>query len=214
MKNRNKLEEFSELAAKTAELIAEGRDWSEARSKIAEFNDVPVFRQPSDEEIESALRCHYSIYDPQGHALRLLELRETALFIMRELSAFQPRLTKGVLSGCADQYSDICLQAVSEDLKAFQIALLDRDVDFTVLPNPKSGRKEFAEEVVFEAPLKPNGYFAVNRMTVWVRVKVFETQPSVRQKSEKTPDAWQIPLEAAKSVDIDGLTRLIDSTRV
>ncbi len=117
-------------------------------------------------------------------------------------------------SGCADQYSDICLQAVSEDLKAFQIALLDRDVDFTVLPNPKSGRKEFAEEVVFEAPLKPNGYFAVNRMTVWVRVKVFETQPPVRQKSEKTPDAWQIPLEAAKSVDIDGLTRLIDSTRV
>lgn len=53
MKNRNNLEEFSELAVKTAELIAEGRDWTEARSKIAEFYDVPVFRQPSDEEIES-----------------------------------------------------------------------------------------------------------------------------------------------------------------
>ena len=103
------------LAAEAAAIIAEGvPDWSEARRKLAEEYEITSGAQlPDDDAIESALREHYAIFDPNGHAERLLELRKAALIVMREVSDCKPLLIRGVLNGCADKYSD-CLLYTSD----------------------------------------------------------------------------------------------------
>ena len=95
------------LAAEAAAIIAEGvPDWSEARRKLAEEYEITSSAQlPDDDAIESALREHYAIFDPKGHAERLLELRRAALIVMKEVSDYKPLLIRGVLNGCADKYS-------------------------------------------------------------------------------------------------------------
>ena len=105
------------LAAEAAAIIAEGvPDWSEARRKLAEEYEITSSAQlPDDDAIESALREHYAIFDPKGHAERLLELRRAALIVMKEVSDYKPLLIRGVLNGCADKYSDIYIAVECDD---------------------------------------------------------------------------------------------------
>ena len=110
------------LAAEAAAIIAEGvPDWSEARRKLAEEYEITSGAQlPDDDAIESALREHYAIFDPNGHAERLLELRKAALIVMREVSDCKPLLIRGVLNGCADKYSDIYIAVECDESKSFR----------------------------------------------------------------------------------------------
>lgn len=200
---------ISPLAVQIAQSVAEGKTWEQAREETAQLTGIVPSRQPSDQEIASALRSHYAVYDPQGHALRLRELRETALTVMKKLEAFRPRLIRGVLNGCADEYSDIHLQVISEDVKAFELFLLDDGIDFSVLPNERRGRMEFAEQVVFEAPLKKGGFFDRHRITPWVYIKVYENPGAMKNIKTSDPDSWQIKEEAAGSADIQDLENLL-----
>lgn len=210
MSNKEKIT----LASEIATIIAEGQsDWNEARKTIAEEFQIRSLSQlPKDEEIESALREHYAIFDPQGHASRLLELRKTALRAMKEVSDYKPVLTRGVLNGCADKYSDIFLLAECEDPKALEIELIDRGIEIEVLPNDRYGKNEHEEEIVFAAPLIRGGYFDKNHTTVWVRMKVFTDKAVLKNKGSKLPDQWQIKEEAAKTADIEALRQLIQLT--
>lgn len=114
------------LAAEAAAIIAEGvPDWSEARRKLAEEYEITSSAQlPDDDAIESALREHYAIFDPKGHAERLLELRRAALIVMKEVSDYKPLLIRGVLNGCADKYSDIYIAVECDDAKSLEILSL------------------------------------------------------------------------------------------
>ena len=72
------------LAAEAAAIIAEGvPDWSEARRKLAEEYEITSSAQlPDDDAIESALREHYAIFDPKGHAEHLLPIKATTKVIL------------------------------------------------------------------------------------------------------------------------------------
>ena len=189
------------LAAEAAAIIAEGvPDWSEARRKLAEEYEITSGAQlPDDDAIESALREHYAIFDPNGHAERLLELRKAALIVMREVSDCKPLLIRGVLNGCADKYSDIYIAVECDDAKSLEIDLIDREI-------------EIVEEIVFEAPVIRGGYFDRQHLTVWVRLKVFEDHAKIKNLIKKAPDSWQIEDETAKTADIKQLERLISLT--
>lgn len=202
------------LAAQAAVLIAEGEpDWSAVRRKLMEENELPsASLLPSDDEIETALREHYALFDPKGHAKRLLELRKMALRVMTELEPFDPKLIRGVLNGCADQYSDIHLMVQADDAKSLEIELMDRGINIEVFPNLTESRNEPVEEIAFEAPLVKNGFFAQNHLTVWVRMKVFEGAPLLKNKQKKAPDRWQIEEETSRSADIALLQKIIRLT--
>lgn len=206
--------DHSELAAQAAIYIAEGEtDWSAARRRLAEEKRISSGSLlPSDEEIESALREHFAIFDAKGHAERLLELRKIALRVMMELSEYSPKLIRGVLNGCADRYSDIFLTVETDDAKSLEIDLMDRGIDLEVLPNESNLKGEPVEEIVFEAPLPKNSFFAQNDITVWVRVRVFEGRALIKNKARRTPDPWQIEEETARSADIQLLQKIIRLT--
>ena len=204
------------LAAEAASIIAEGvSDWSEARRRLAEEYEITSSAQlPDDDAIESALREHYAIFDPKGHAERLLDLRRSALIVMKEVSDYKPLLIRGVLNGCADKYSDIYIAVECDDAKSLEIDLIDREIEIEVLPNEKSGKNEPVEEIIFEAPVIKGGYFDRERMTVWVRLKVFENRTKIKNLTKKSPDPWQIEEETAKTANIEQLEKLICLTEV
>ena len=202
------------LAAEAAAIIAEGvPDWSEARRKLAEEYEITSGAQlPDDDAIESALREHYAIFDPNGHAERLLELRKAALIVMREVSDCKPLLIRGVLNGRADKYSDIYIAVECDDAKSLEIVLIDREIEIEVFPNERPGKNEPVEEIVFEAPVIRGGYFDRQHLTVWVRLKVFEDHAKIKNLIKKNPDPWQIEEETAKTANIEQLERLISLT--
>ncbi len=202
------------LAAEAAAIIAEGvPDWSEARRKLAEEYEITSSAQlPDDDAIESALREHYAIFDPKGHAERLLELRRAALIVMKEVSDYKPLLIRGVLNGCADKYSDIYIAVECDDAKSLEIDLVDRQIEIEVLPIERPGKNEPVEEIIFEAPIIKGGYFDREQLAVWVRLKVFENRAKIKNLTKKAPDPWQIEEETAKTADIEQLEKLISLT--
>lgn len=202
------------LAAEAAAIIAKGvPDWSEARRKLAEEYEITSSAQlPDDDAIESALREHYAIFDPKGHAERLLELRRAALIVMKEVSDYKPLLIRGVLNGCADKYSDIYIAVECDDAKSLEIDLVDRQIEIEVLPIERPGKNEPVEEIIFEAPIIKGGYFDREQLAVWVRLKVFENRAKIKNLTKKAPDPWQIEEETAKTADIEQLEKLISLT--
>ena len=197
-----------------AEAAAEGvPDWSEARRRLAEEYEITSSAQlPDDDAIESALREHYAIFDPKGHAERLLELRRAALIVMKEVSDYKPLLIRGVLNGCADKYSDIYIAVECDDAKSLEIDLIDREIEIEVLPNERPEKNEPVEEIIFEAPIIKGGYFDREQLAVWVRLKVFENRAKIKNLTKKAPDPWQIEEETAKTANIEQLERLISLT--
>lgn len=206
--------EINPLATSVAALIAEdGYSWNEAKSKILQENSSLSFNAlPKNDDIASALREHYAIYDPQGHRERLLEMRKTALIVMTELERFRPLLTKGVLNGCADKFSDIYLYLESEDVKAVEIFLLDMNLDIEVSESSEAQKTTSAEEIVFEAPQRRDGYFRAHDIPLLVRATVFERYPHFSRKRKKKPDQWQIEAETMEIATIDELKELINLT--
>ena len=185
----------------------------EKAMKLAEEYEITSGAQlPDDDAIESALREHYAIFDPNGHAERLLELRKAALIVMREVSDCKPLLIRGVLNGCADKYSDIYIAVECDDAKSLEIVLIDREIEIEVFPNERPGKNEPVEEIVFEAPVIRGGYFDRQHLTVWVRLKVFEDHAKIKNLIKKNPDPWQIEEETAKTANIEQLERLISLT--
>jgi len=83
-------------------------DFGLAKRKAAERLSVSSFGAlPSNAQIEACLAERQRIFEPEGHVHRLRKLRELALSVMRQLQAFEPRLTGPVLSGTATATSRI-----------------------------------------------------------------------------------------------------------
>ena len=206
--------EINPFAASVAALVAEnGYSWAEAKKRILNENPHISYNElPKNEEIESALREHFAIFDPEGHKERLLELRKSALVVMKELEKFRPLLTKGVLSGCADKFSDIIILLESEDVKAVEIFLLDMNIDIEVVETWEDQKNSPVEEITFEAPLMRGGYFQSHDIPLTVKVKLFEHYPYFPNKHKKKPDKWQINEEATEIATINDLERLIELT--
>ena len=124
----------SRIAHLAARLMAEDgiEDYALAKRKAArQAGTTDTHALPTNEEIDLALRTYRQIYHQEEHRDRLRTLRETALRAMRELAQFNPYLTGSVLSGNAGKYADISLQLFTDNVKAVELYLIDRQIPYT-----------------------------------------------------------------------------------
>jgi hypothetical protein len=87
---------------------------------------------PANEEVEAELRAYQALYQGDEQRDRVRTLREVALEAMRALAPFRPYLSGPVLKGTAGRYADVDLQLFTDDLKAVELFLLNRNMPYEV----------------------------------------------------------------------------------
>ncbi len=129
------------IAEEAAKLITEGAaDFHSAKQKAATRHGVTASRDlPDNLEIEQALIARQQLFEGDQHTVIVDELRKTTLTLMTELTAFDPHLVGGVLSGTANAFSEIQLHVFSDDLEAVAIHLLNKNIAY------RSIEKEMAD---------------------------------------------------------------------
>lgn len=121
------------IAAHAARLMAQDgiEDYGLAKRKAAKLLGIPDARRlPNNDEVDAALREYREIYQGDAHNLRIRQLREQAVRVMRELADFDPHLTGSVLSGIAGPYAVIQLQLFTDNPKAVELFLIDRGMAY------------------------------------------------------------------------------------
>jgi hypothetical protein len=132
-RERGRSDMRSRIAHLAARLMAEDgiEDHALAKRKAARQAGAPDSRQlPTNDEIDAELRAYRQLYQDCEHRDRLRELRGKALRAMRELARFNPYLTGSVLSGNAGKYADINLQLYTDNAKAVELYLIDRQIPY------------------------------------------------------------------------------------
>lgn len=132
-RDRGRNDERSRIAHLAARLMAEDgiEDYALAKRKAARQAGAPDTRQlPTNDEIDAALRSYQQLYRQGEQHARLLELRRKALKAMRELAQFNPYLTGSVLNGNAGKYADIDIQLFTDNAKAVELYLIDRQIPY------------------------------------------------------------------------------------
>jgi len=122
-----------QLAQHAAKLMAEGgiTDHALAKRKAArQLGAADTQHLPSNQEVDEALHSYRALYQDDSHPDILYHLREEALDAMRLLAVFNPYLVGSVLSGTADENSDINLMLFSDDAKAVLLFLLKHNLEF------------------------------------------------------------------------------------
>ena len=105
------------------------RDFQLAKRKALQRLRVSEQRNlPSNGEIEAAVSEYQRLFRAHSQPLRLAQLRQVAVRAMRFLERFQPRLVGAVLSGTADEHSDVCLHLFAETAEDVGLFLLDNCV--------------------------------------------------------------------------------------
>lgn len=122
-----------DVAAEAARIMAtEGqKNFRAAKQKAAlRLGMSSRLALPSNKEIESALRDYLGFFGGEQHSRHLGVLRDTALFVMRKLESFYPRLVGPVLEGTADSHSCISLHLFSDPPEAVASHLNEQGVNY------------------------------------------------------------------------------------
>jgi hypothetical protein len=133
--NRKQSQMRARIAAAAARLMAEDGidDFALAKRKAArQLGAADTQSLPANDEIEAELRAYQSLYQGEEQRERIHELRTVALAAMRSLADFNPYLAGPVLKGTAGRYADIDLQLFTDDLKAVELFLLNRNLAYAV----------------------------------------------------------------------------------
>jgi hypothetical protein len=133
MSSRGRNDERSRIAYLAARVMVEDgvEDYALAKKKAARQAGVADTRHlPGNDEIDNALKSYQQIFHADDQRDRLLELREKAVRTMRVLEDFNPHLCGSVLSGSAGKYADINLQLFTDDAKAVELFLIDRNITY------------------------------------------------------------------------------------
>ena len=122
------------IAQTAARLIAEGlTDFHAAKQKAArQYGVADRHELPDNLEIELALREHLALFARETQPQVLSALRDTAGRVMLRLEQFSPWLVGAVLNGTANEFSEIELELVGVEPKAFELYLLNEGVDFAL----------------------------------------------------------------------------------
>lgn len=129
VQNRNQLRE--RIAKEAARLMCEAgvRDYQLAKRKALQRLRISEHRAlPSNEEIEAAVAEYQRLFRADSQPRRLAQLRQVAVRAMRFLERFQPRLVGAVLSGTADEHSEVCLHLFAEPAEEVGLFLFDNGV--------------------------------------------------------------------------------------
>lgn len=194
----------AEIAQSIAGLIVHDLlPWQTAREKVAaSYGRIPAGEMPSGEEIESAVRETWAIFDAKAHSALLRARRSAALRLLSTLLApFEGFLTGPVLNGAATPESNITLLVYTEDVKAVEVELLKRDLAFDVLETIDPRMPPPLEVLAFLDPESPP------REPVGVLVEIRSPRERGRRPERRTPDAWQEDWEAAGRLDAAALEK-------
>ena len=121
------------LAYLAARLMAEEgvQDYAFAKQKAArQAGLADSHALPDNREIEAALREYQGLYQSDSQPQELRHLREVAVKVMREFAEFNPLLVGAVLSGTANQFSEVTLQLFADDPKSLALFLVNRRYRF------------------------------------------------------------------------------------
>ena len=121
------------IAYLAARLMAEDgiADYATAKQKAArQAGLADAAMLPDNSEIEEQLREFQALYQSEEQPLRLRELREVAVKVMREFEDFRPVLVGSVLNGTAGMHSDVNLQLFTDDAKALTMFLINKRYRF------------------------------------------------------------------------------------
>jgi len=121
------------IAAAAARLMAEDgiEDYALAKRKaVRQLGADDTQALPGNEEIEAELRTYQSLYQSDEQHRRIRELRTKALEAMRALAQFRPYLAGPVLKGTAGRYCEVELQLFTDDSKAVELLLLNRNLAY------------------------------------------------------------------------------------
>lgn len=135
-----------------ARMIADGGlDYANAKLKAARQlcgTRPPRGALPDNDEVDEALREHLELFD-EGHAGRVLRMREAALDLMDRLEAFHPLVTGAAWKGVAAEHAPIHIQVFHDNAKEVEYWLLDRRVEFEVGTIPHFRRDGEVEALAF-----------------------------------------------------------------
>ena len=123
------------IAAAAARMMAEDgiEDYALAKRKAArQLGAEDTQALPRNEEVEIELRAYQSLYQGEEQRERIRYLRNRALEAMRLLEQFRPYLSGPVLKGTAGRYGEIDLQLFTDDRKALELFLLNRNLAYAL----------------------------------------------------------------------------------
>ena len=142
--------EQQEIAQTAARLIVEdGLDYGSARRKaMQEHGGGRRLRDaPGNEAIEDEVRSHIALFCADSQPAELRALREAALRWMLRLADFRPHVGGAVWRGTATRQSVVRLDLYCDDIKAPEIALLNKGVEYETVSEPL-GKGEHALTLV------------------------------------------------------------------
>lgn len=119
------------LAQKTAQIILESgiRDFQAAKQKAAQqLGATDTKNLPNNAEIELALSEYQRIFRSNSQPQHLEKMRQIAIEAMQFLERFNPRLVGSVLSGTADEHSDIKLHVFADTVESVGFYLQDNKI--------------------------------------------------------------------------------------
>ena len=119
------------IAKEAARVMCEAgvKDFHLAKRKALQRLRIDEQRNlPSNEEIEAAISEYQRLFRADRQPARLAELRRTALNAMRFLARFKPRLVGAVLSGTADEHSDVCLHLFADTAEEVGLFLMENGI--------------------------------------------------------------------------------------
>ena len=199
----------TETAQRIAADIAENfSDWASARARAldelkSELGLIPAGAVPSSSEIESAVRAHYDLFSHAEHAELLKEKRLFALSLLQAFENVDIFLTGAVLNGCAHADSIIVLDVFTDDVKAFEAALIDHGIDFEPVESPHSAMPD---------PLESLGALIYKRGSPTAEAVRFDLRPCSdrnRNPFRRKPDAYQQPWEAQGRISAQQLRQVL-----
>jgi hypothetical protein len=167
-----------EIAAAAARMMAEDgiSDFGFAKRKAArQLGASDGDALPNNAEIEAELRAWQALYQDEEQAMRLREMREAAVEVMRLLDEFRPYLTGGALDGTAGRYTEVDIELFPESAKEVEIFFLNHDITY----EHREPRRP--------APNAPEAILSFDWDQVPIRLSIYEThaERANRRHSER-----------------------------
>lgn len=135
MRNRNndRTAQIRErVAQEAARVMIEGgtRDFNLAKRKaMSRLRVSGNSKLPGNDEIERAIESYQRLFLGHRQPVELNELRHIALKAMKFLKRFKPRLVGPVLTGTADENSEVCLHVFAQTAEDIALFLLENGIE-------------------------------------------------------------------------------------
>jgi hypothetical protein len=171
----------SEIAAAAAVcVVEEGLEYGPAKRRaLKNLRLPPRTALPDNVAVEHAVREHIALFCADTQPGELRALRELALVWMERLADFEPLLGGAVWQGTATRLSDVYLQLFSDDPKAVEWWLINRQQPYEAAQ--AKGLQGHAVDVL-SLQTRPEG------LQNWVGLHLL-VNPTQAQRGALLPDA-------------------------